>query len=51
MPSLEVNGHSMYYEVSGVPGADKAVVMGGWGTFCHGRIKMRRVTYLKRMKF
>jgi len=39
MPTFDVNGHSMYYEISGIPGADKAVVMGGWGTFCHGKQK------------
>ncbi|MFY9331151.1 MAG: alpha/beta hydrolase [Candidatus Nanopelagicales bacterium] len=39
MPTLDVNGHSMYYEVHGTPGAPRAVCMGGWGTFCHGRVK------------
>lgn len=31
---LQVNGHDMYYEVHG--SGDPAIVMGGWGTFCHG---------------
>ncbi len=38
MPTFEVNSHNMYYEVHGDVSAPKAVCMGGWGTFCHGRI-------------
>ncbi len=37
MPTLAMDGHTIYYEVHGEPGAPKAVCMGGWGTFCHGR--------------
>lgn len=36
MPSVEVNGHRMHYELHG--DGDPAVAMGGWGTFCHGKI-------------
>lgn len=35
MPVARINGHSMYYEVHGSGPA--AVVMGGWGTYCHGK--------------
>lgn len=38
MPTFGVNSHNMYYEVHGDVSAPKAVCMGGWGTFCHGRI-------------
>jgi 3-oxoadipate enol-lactonase len=38
LPTFEVNSHNMYYEVHGDVSAPKAVCMGGWGTFCHGRI-------------
>ena len=38
MPTFEVNSHNMYYEVHGDVSAPKAVCMGGWGTYCHGRI-------------
>ena len=34
MPTFDVNGHTMYYEVHGE--GTPAAVMGGWGTFCHG---------------
>ncbi|MEE8600530.1 alpha/beta fold hydrolase [Euzebya tangerina] len=42
MPTVDINGHSMYYEVhqpGGNPTGSEgtpAIVMGGWGTFCHG---------------
>lgn len=34
MPTAEINGHHMHYEVhgSGTP----VLCMGGWGTYCHG---------------
>lgn len=35
MPSAYINGHNMYYEVHGSKG-DPVLLMGGWGTFCHG---------------
>lgn len=38
MPTFDVNGHTMYYEIHGDESAPKAVCMGGWGTFCHGRV-------------
>lgn len=34
MPSANVNGHTMYYEVHGT--GDPVFLSGGWGTFCHG---------------
>ena len=48
MPTVEINGHEMYFEVhqpgenptGSEAGVSRAVVMGGWGggwgTFCHG---------------
>ena len=39
MPTFDVNGYTMYYEVHGQAGAPRAVCMGGWGTFCHGKVK------------
>ena len=38
MPILEINNHSMYYEIHGE--GPPAVCMGGWGTFCHGNEKL-----------
>ena len=38
MPMLEINNHSMYYEIHGE--GSPAVCMGGWGTFCHGNEKL-----------
>ncbi|PHX60503.1 MAG: hypothetical protein CK552_05530 [Actinobacteria bacterium] len=38
MPIFEVNNHNMYYEIHGAESAPKAICMGGWGTFCHGRV-------------
>ncbi len=35
MPLLTLEGRDLYYEVSGDGGP--ALVMGGWGTYCHGR--------------
>jgi len=37
MPSVEINGHHMYYEIHGE--GDPAICVGGWGTFCHGRTR------------
>ena len=34
MPSVEINNHSMYYELHGH--GEPVVCIGGWGTFCHG---------------
>lgn len=34
MPSADINGHRMYYEIHGE--GDPAICMGGWGTYCHG---------------
>lgn len=34
MPTLELTDHELYYEIHG--GGPLALVMGGWGTFCHG---------------
>ena len=34
MPTIEANGHTMYHEIHGE--GTPALVMGGWGTFCHG---------------
>ena len=34
MPIEQINGHSMYYESHGE--GDPVLLMGGWGTFCHG---------------
>ena len=34
MPTAQINGHTMYYEIHGQ--GDPAICMGGWGTFCHG---------------
>ena len=34
MPKIEINGHEMYYEVHG--DGDPVLVMGGWGSYCHG---------------
>ncbi len=34
MPKAEINGHTMHYEVHGQ--GDPLLLMGGWGSFCHG---------------
>jgi pimeloyl-ACP methyl ester carboxylesterase len=34
MPTATINGHRMYFEVHG--DGPPALVMGGWGTYCHG---------------
>lgn len=34
MPIANINNHAMYYEVHGK--GDPVLLMGGWGTFCHG---------------
>lgn len=34
MPVARINGHRMHYEVHGA--GPPAVVMGGWGSYCHG---------------
>ena len=34
MPSLQINGHDMYYEVHG--DGPPVLCMGGWGSYCHG---------------
>jgi 3-oxoadipate enol-lactonase len=34
VPTAEINGHSMYYEVHG--DGPPLLCMGGWGTYCHG---------------
>jgi len=34
MPVASINGHRMYYEVHGA--GRPALVMGGWGSYCHG---------------
>lgn len=34
MPTVQINGHAMYYELHGR--GDPAICMGGWGTYCHG---------------
>lgn len=39
MPVVQIQGHSMYYEIHGDESAPLAVCMGGWGTFCHGKSK------------
>jgi 3-oxoadipate enol-lactonase len=31
---IKINNHDMYYEIHGH--GDPALVMGGWGTYCHG---------------
>ena len=36
MPTAPLNGHAMYYELHGPVDAPRALVMGGWGTWCHG---------------
>jgi 3-oxoadipate enol-lactonase len=35
MPTAQINNHKMYYEIHGTTG-DPVLLMGGWGTFCHG---------------
>jgi pimeloyl-ACP methyl ester carboxylesterase len=35
MPSARINGHDMYYEVHGR--GDPLLVLGGWGSYCHGK--------------
>ncbi len=35
MPIARINDHNMYYEVHGTTG-EPVLLMGGWGTFCHG---------------
>lgn len=39
MPTAQLNGHTMYYEIHGDESAPLAVCMGGWGSFCHGKSK------------
>lgn len=34
MPIARINNHAMYYEIHGT--GDPVILMGGWGTFCHG---------------
>ncbi len=34
MPIAQINGHAMHFEVHG--SGPPAVVMGGWGSYCHG---------------
>lgn len=34
MPVDRINGHNMYYEIHGK--GDPVLLMGGWGSFCHG---------------
>ena len=34
MPRARINDHDMYYEIHGR--GDPLLVMGGWGTYCHG---------------
>ena len=34
MPKAEINSHTMYYEIHG--DGDPVLLMGGWGSFCHG---------------
>lgn len=36
MPIVDVNHHRMYYELHGPHDGAPMVVMGGWGTWCHG---------------
>lgn len=38
MPVARINLHDMYYELHGPSGGAPLVVMGGWGTWCHGDI-------------
>ena len=35
MPVARINHHNMYYEIHGTTGLP-VLLMGGWGTFCHG---------------
>jgi 3-oxoadipate enol-lactonase len=37
MPIANINNHRMYYEIHGQ--GDPLLVMGGWGTYCHGAEK------------
>ena len=34
MPIAQINDHDLYYEIHG--SGDPVLVMGGWGTYCHG---------------
>jgi len=34
VPTAQINGHKMYYEIHGE--GPPALCMGGWGTYCHG---------------
>ena len=40
MPTVQINGHDLYYEIHGRRQGDRtgetALCMGGWGTYCHG---------------
>jgi len=38
MPTVQINGHAMHYEIHGQSASkgDTAICMGGWGTYCHG---------------
>ncbi len=38
MPSAQINGHSMYYEIHGDDAAPVVLCTTGWGTFCHGDV-------------
>ena len=38
MTITRINGHQMYYELHGPADAPPALVMGGWGTWCHGDV-------------
>ncbi len=39
MPELTVDGRRLHFEVHGAgEGRPRMVAMGGWGTYCHGRL-------------
>jgi 3-oxoadipate enol-lactonase len=37
MPTANLNGHAMYYEIHGE--GDPVLCSGGWGTYCHGNVR------------
>ncbi|WP_075221311.1 alpha/beta fold hydrolase [Acuticoccus yangtzensis] len=48
MPIADINNHKMYYETHG--GGDPLILMGGWGSFCHGEEKHLPIGLLERHK-
>ena len=49
MSLLDLGDHTLYYEVHGE--GDPVLCMGGWGTFCHGKLKDAPRTLVRNTMF